>query len=112
MKPYLLLKNVPELKALTSAQRGMVHRSCYQQFGMRSWRIWLALLLYGLCGGGGVVSGKLLFQHTPISFYPAMLIGTILGIGIGFLLFRLIVIEYLRPFYPDCIKEMKSVRQK
>lgn len=107
MKPYFLLKNVPELKDLTRAERGMVHRSCYQQFGMRSWKTWLGLLLYGLCGGGGVVSGKLLFQHTPMPFYPAMFVGTSIGVGIGFSLFRLIVIGYLRPFYSDCIREMK-----
>jgi len=108
MKLYLLLKNVPELKHLTREERGLIHRSCYQQFGMQSWKTWLGLLLYGLCGGCGVVCGKLLFQHSPVSFYPAMFTGTMIGVGVGFSLFRMIIIGYLRPYYPDCIRELKS----
>ncbi len=105
MNLYIRLKNVPELKGLTVRQRSVVHRLCYQRYGFNSWKIWLALLFYGFCGGLGVVAGKILFLRFGLAFFPAMLIGTLAGAGVGFIIFRNIVIQHLRPFYAECIKE-------
>lgn len=105
MNLYITLKSVPELKGLTAQQRALVHRLCYQRYGFNSWKIWLALLFYGFCGGLGVVGGKLLFLRVGLPFFPSMLIGTLVGAGVGFIVFRNVVIQHLRPFYPACVKE-------
>lgn len=106
MKFYIRLKDAPELQGLSASQRALVHRLCYQRCVGSAWQIWLANLLLGLCGGFGVWAGKLAAQFSDLPFMPTIIAGTCVGAMVGFLVFRQIVISHLRPFYPECIKEM------
>lgn len=104
MKLYLRLQDVPELRDLPPKQRSLVHRCCYQMYGATSWKTFVALMLYGLCGGVGMVGGKLLYPHLKFPLIFLLMAGTIVGGAIGFALYRSIVIGHLRQYYTDFIR--------
>ena len=106
MKLYLRLKSVPELKDLSPAQRLRVHRICYQRHAGGAWQVWIANLLLGLCAGCGLVAGRFASDFTDIPFYPAIIMGVAMGGAFGFLVFRKIVIGYLRAYYSEGIQEV------
>ncbi len=73
MKIYWTLSSVPELAALPRVERGTIWRTCYPK-GFRKARVWLALVVCGLCGGLGAGIGSYLGQS---------LIGALTGAAIG-----------------------------
>jgi len=108
MSIYWTLKQVPEMRGLSQAQRGRVHRACYPS-AFRSGRCLLALAACGACGGGGSLLGGTihLLLGTTLSIWH-VIVGCGLGGGIGGFIFSQTVTSYLRPFYADYINRNRS----
>jgi hypothetical protein len=105
MNYYLRLKHVPELQGLTAPQRSRVHRACYRQYGALSWKTQVGLLALGVCSGLGLVMGGQVFMRMlGWSFFPSMLLGSVIGIGSGYCIYWPILVNHLRPYYAEYIR--------
>jgi len=104
MRIYWSLAQVPEMRGLARAERLRVHRATYWH-SFQSVRCWAALVVCGLCAGGGALLGlriNSLLAVSPSSWYFIASAGV--GGGIGGLIYGSVVTDYLRPFYADYIK--------
>ena len=109
MNYYLRLKHVPELQGLSASQRSLVHRACYQVYGARSWKTLLGLMMFGLCSALGIVAGGRVFMHAlGWTFFPSMTLGTLLGMGAGYCIYWPVLINHLRPYYVEFLKNAPS----
>lgn len=73
--------------------------------GARSWKTLLGLLLFSMCCALGIVTGGRFFVYTlGWRFFPGMALGSLLGGGVGYCIYWPILVNHLRPYYVEFLK--------
>lgn len=96
--------DIPELAGLSWSQRFKVWQTCYWKFGFRDRKCRITLLIFITLIVLGVIAGdatRYLFGLPPIVQYICWFV----GVEMGILIYRSVLLERLRPHLRDYIEK-------